>query len=239
MKTHILIAILSCAAFGAFAQGQVQFLNFFQGTGTTPLVDARVFFADGTTPLDNSNTGWRAALLGGPTNLRPANANPGHEGWYEMGTLPMLWNPTTTTLTWVNFQGAPNQGYVLSPPRSAAREVEGVDWGGTALIQMVAWQGNYVTWMDAFNAFNSGAVGVLIGTSNPLTLALPSSPNDPRLAYLVGLQSFSIQWVPEPGSFGLAIIGVAAVLMLRCPGLGKRAKPKDTLQVEVTRRGTE
>ncbi len=226
MKTHILIPILSCAAFGAFAQGQVQFLNFFQGTGTTPLVDARVFFADGTTPLDNSNPLWRAALLGGPTNLRPANANPGLGKPFDLGTLPMLWNPTTTTLTWVNFQGAPNQGYVASPPRSGAREVEGVDWGGTALIQMVAWQGPYVTWTEAFTAFNSGDPRALIGTSNPLTLTLPDSPNDPRLTYLVGLQSFSLQYAPEPGSFGLAIIGAAVLMLRRWPGLGKRATPK-------------
>jgi len=216
MKTNLVTVFLTCAAIGVFAQGQVQFRTFYPGT--TPPVDARVYNEDGITPLDNSNTQWRAALLGGPVTATPANipgSYPGAAGTFVLGTLSMLYNPVTTTLTWVNFRASPNQGYVSVI--GVAREVEGVNWGGTALIQMVAWQGNYTTFADAFNAFMAGDPNVLVGASNPLTLTLPAGPTDPNLTYLVGLRSFQLSCgaCPEPSTFALAAVAAAALFMFR------------------------
>jgi len=213
MKKILFTALLSCVAIGVYAQGQVQFRTYVPST--TPVIDAKVSLESGMA-LDNSNTEWRAALLGGPTTLTAANVPGSYVGagaTAVLGTLPVLWNPATTTLTWVNFRAAPNAGYVSVV--GVSREVEGVNWGGSALIQMVAWQGPYTDWASAFAAWNSGAANVLIGASNPLTLTLPTSPIDPNLSYLIGLSAFRIVPVPEPTTFALAGLGAAALLIFR------------------------
>ncbi len=214
MKKILLTALLVSATAGAFAQGVVQFRGYW--SATSPVVDARV--SNGLTGalLDSSNTLWRTALIGGPTTASAAIVDAGPLG--TAGTLGMMYNPTATTLTWVNFASgtsAPNLSGIPRVGLQAARAVPGVDWGGTALVQMVAWQGNYTTWADAFAAWKAGTADVLIGASNPLTLKLPTSATDQNLTYLWNLNSFSIVPVPEPTTFALAGLGAAALLIFR------------------------
>ncbi|HEY5912472.1 MAG TPA: hypothetical protein VJA21_17860 [Verrucomicrobiae bacterium] len=210
MKTKLLTLCLTCGAITAWAQGVVQFRTYY--AGTTPAIDARVFGPDRVTPLDNSNPLWRAALIGGPTTGTPANPWAG-----VMGNLSMMYNPTITTLTWSNFRAPPNAGYVSN--LNVNRAVPGVDWGGTALVQMVAWQGNYNTWAEAYTAGFSGTPNVLLGVSNPLILTLPSSSQSPLLTYLWGLDSFYISCgpCPEPGAFAFAALAAAALFLSRRP----------------------
>ncbi len=210
MKPILLAALLSSATTGAFGQGSVQFWNYY--TGTTPAIDAPVTMWG--IPLDSRSPLWRAALIGGPTTATPASS-------FSAGTLSTMYYPTTaatSTVSWVNFRSGTTPplapGYV-NCGSYIARAVPGVDWGGTALVQMVAWQGNFITWRDAWNAFQSGVPGVLIGWSNPLTLKLPSSPTDPNFTYLWGLNSFDIGFVPEPTTFALVALGVGAMLIFR------------------------
>ena len=211
MKTTLLTVLLSCTAISAFAQGVVQFRTF--DASSTPPVDARVYLDwYGGTPLDNSNPLWRAALVGGPTTGTPYEVRI-FSGHFIEGNLQMLYNPVNTTLSWVNFRAPPNAGYVNVA--AANRLVPGVDWGGTALVQMVAWQGNYTTWADAFAACRAGVPGVLAGVSNPLTLTLPTGPTSPNLTYLVGLRSFGIGPTPEPGACALAMTALLAFLIFR------------------------
>lgn len=212
MKSILLVTLLSCSTTVAFGQGQVQFRNYV--TSTTPAIDAPVYFSVSGPLLDSSNPLWRAALIGGPTTATVAS-------WRGPGTLQMMFYPATdgtTTISWVTFRSGTTPpaapGYVATG-LSAARAVPGVDWGGTALVQMVAWQGNFTTWQDAWSAFQWGYPDVLIGMSNPLTLKLPSSPSDLNATYLWGLNSFAIFPVPEPTTFALAGIGVGALLMCR------------------------
>ncbi|HEY5909461.1 MAG TPA: immunoglobulin domain-containing protein [Verrucomicrobiae bacterium] len=193
MKTFAITLVLAASCLSAPAQGQVQFRNYV--SNTTPAVDARVSLGGASGPFpDSSNTAWRAALLGGPTTATPAST----EG---PGTLSLLHHPTITTLTWVNFRSG------TTPPAAAgyvnysagpAREVPGVDWGGTALVQMVAWQGPYTTWIDAYNAFRCGVFDARIGFSNPLTLRLPYGLTDTRFTYLWGLNWFSMANLSSP-----------------------------------------
>ncbi len=194
MKPTLLIALLSCATTGAFGQGWVQFRNYY--TGTTPPVDAPVYIeGDGrVNGLDNPLA--RAALIGGPTNATPAS-------WVGPGNLSMMFYPATSalsTISWVNFRitnGIPNDGGYVAYGSYVARAVPGVDWGGTALVQMVAWQGKFNTWQDAWTAAQTDP-NVYIGFSYPLTLKLPSSPFDSNYTYLWGLHSFYIAPVLEP-----------------------------------------
>ncbi len=214
MKTKLLAVVLSCVVAGAFGQGQVQFRNYF--TGTTPNVDAPVYSSDYGIYLDSSNPLWRAALIGGPTTATPASAQ-------TPGTLQMMFYPTTaatSTISWVNFRSGTTPpaapGYVAYGS-TVARAVPGVDWGGTALVQMVAWEGDYTTWAEAYAAAVVGTPPVQIGWSNPLILKLPSGPTDPNYTYLWGLQPFAIASiiVPEPGVLSLAGLGAVALLMFR------------------------
>ncbi len=219
MKTTLLTMLLTCTASAVFAQGVVQFRNLYSSGPVN--IDARVSMAhwngDPFALLDNSNPLWRATLLGGPTTATPANVPtcyPGAGGQLQMGTLTQLYNPVNTTISWVNFRAAPNNGSVTVA--NASRVITDVNWGGQALVQMVVWQGNYNTWSEAFNAWLADMTGTVhIGASNPLTLTLPTGPTDPNLTYLVGLQPFPIFPVPEPTTFALAGLGAAALLIFR------------------------
>ena len=215
MKTTLLTLLLTCAASSVFAQGQVQFRNLYH-SGSIDVNGLVYTGSDTGTLVDNSNTLFRGALLGGPTTGTAAfvpGSLPSHwNGTLTMGTLSLLYNPATTTLTWVNFRAAPNQGSVTVA--SAFRVITDVNWGGTALVQMVAWYGDYTTWADAFNAWQNGVAGVRVGASNPLTLTLPTGPTDPNLTYLVGLQSFYLS-TPEPSTLALAGLGAAALFIFR------------------------
>ncbi len=206
MKKILVTALACCVAVGVFAQGNVQFRNLY--TAGSINIDARVTNGETGNLLDNSNTLWRGALLGGPTTGTAANVSLG-----IVGTLTQLYNPANTTLSWVNFRAAPNNGSVTVA--SAGRVLNDVNWGQQGLVQMVAWQGNYDTWAAAFAAWQAGTPGVLIGASNPLTLTMPTGPTDPNLTYLVGLQAFTIVPVPEPTTFALAGLGAAALLIFR------------------------
>jgi len=193
MKTLSLTLVLVCWNWAALGQGLVQFRNYYPGT--PPLIDAPVYldFVGGTR-LNASNPYWRAALLGGPTTATPASLE-------SAGTLSMTYNPSDATLTWVNFRSGSTppmaDGYV-NVGAKANRVVPGVNWAETALVQMVAWQGNYNTWAEAFAAWQAGTPGVLVGFSNPLMVNLPTDPTSPYLSYLVGLNSFSLNAMTPP-----------------------------------------
>ncbi|HEY5909463.1 MAG TPA: choice-of-anchor tandem repeat GloVer-containing protein [Verrucomicrobiae bacterium] len=180
MKTLPTALVLGASCLAALGQGQVQFRNY--SSTTTPTINAPVYL-DGGIPGQFADSSCRAALIGGPTTATPASLD-------SAGTLPMLYNPTITTLTWVTFRDPPNAGYVNTA--NAARLVPGVDWGGTALVQMVGWKGNYNTWAEAFAAWQGGDLTVLIGFSEPLVLRLPTGPTDSYLTYLWGLKPFTI-----------------------------------------------
>lgn len=180
MKKILLTALVSCVAVGVFAQGQVQFRNLYS-SGSINISGLVTDSATGNL-VDNSDTLWRGALIGGPTSGTAANIPNSWSGagaTAAQGTLNLLYNPANTTLTWVNFRAAPNNGSVTVA--SASRVITDVNWGGSAQIQMVAWKGNFTDWASAYAAWQSGVAGVEIGASNPLTLTLPTGPTDPNL----------------------------------------------------------
>ncbi|HEY5909460.1 MAG TPA: immunoglobulin domain-containing protein [Verrucomicrobiae bacterium] len=189
MKTLAIILVLAASYLAALGQGQVQFQNYVPST--TPAIDAPVYlYHMGGARPDYSNPLWRVALLGGPTTATPASST-------NVGTLSQLYHPTITSLTWFNFGMGTNAGYA-DVRTNAARVVPGVDWGGTALVQVVAWEGNYYDWADAYSWAVSGGPYVLIGMSNPLTLRLPNGPTDGNLTFLWGLNSFALGWAGGP-----------------------------------------
>ncbi len=192
LKTLWAAVVLVCSCWSGFCQGVVQFRNYW--AFSTPPVDAPVYYDFvGGLPLSGDNPYWRAALIGGPTDAKPASTS-------SAGTLSAMYSPVNTTLSWVNFRSGSTppiaSGYVAYGA-TPQRVVPGVDWGQTAMVQMVAWEGPYTSWVDAWTAVASGATGVRVGWSNPLLLPLASSMYDTNLTYLCGLQPFALNFYNE------------------------------------------
>ncbi len=201
MKKLLPFALMGSLSLTAFGQGVVIFKNYISDT-----VDARITetVTSGTpTLVDGSDPLFRAALLGGPAGGTAATTT-------SAGSLQMLSSPDGTA-TYVGFRTGVAAG-IVNVGSESPRLVPGVDWGGQAMVQVVAWYGNATTYGDAL------AAGDPVGVSNPITATLPSAPTDPNVANLVGLTAFNIgatSTVPEPSTFALAGLGAAALLILR------------------------
>jgi hypothetical protein len=160
MKKLIFIAALVAASLSAYAQGTVAFNNRVVGT-----VDSPVFDVGGTVRL--SGAAFFAQLYAGPAGAAES-------------ALVAIGAPTT-------FRTGAGAGYV-----NAISEVTvpGVAVGGTARIQMRAWDATF----GSYSAAETG--NGKIGKSTPFDVAAlggqgPSGPpaTAPNLA---GLQSFSL-----------------------------------------------
>lgn len=89
--------------------------------------------------------------------------------------------------------------------------------GPSATLQVRAWQASLgADYATAQNAANGGAAGVLgssdlftVTTGNPCLMP-PGFP-----AALAGFRGFTLVPVPEPGTIGLGVVGLAALAMLR------------------------
>jgi hypothetical protein len=170
-----------------FAQGLVQFNN--RNTSVIPAVDARIYIGYSDPFLVPKGSGFRAALLGGPTNATPYSI-------YYPGTLTMLASPLTGA-TWTTFRTGALGGYVAVGTDNT-RTVPNVPYGGMAMVQVVAWQGTHSNWTDAFA--HSGFDRV-IGVSTPLLIPVTAGATDTNATPLFGLQSFSmfgphLEWEP-------------------------------------------
>jgi len=202
MKKILAITAIASMALTSFGQGIIQFNN--RDSSANPPVIAPIYLNTvGGTPL--AGTGYRAALYGGASTSTAFSLVGGS---LTGGTgLSLLVSPTTGAGA-VDFRTGAAAGYV-NVGVDAARTVPTVNWGGTGLFQVVAWEGTYATLAEAL------AANAAFGFSNPLTLTLPTGPTDQVLTKLVGLNSFAVAAVPEPTSFALAGLGAAALLIFR------------------------
>jgi hypothetical protein len=216
MKKLLVLSALACTAASVMAQGYVTFQNLDTGAGIrSPIYLTTV---GGATP-SGTDTSLRAAILGGVTGTAPAfivgSRTNGSGTVSQQGSLSLLVSPNSGN-TWTTFRTGTAAGFV-GVGSDSARIVPGVDFLGTAEVQVVAWNGGYNTWAQAYAAWAAGTPGVMIGASNPLTVTLPASATDPNLAKLIGLESFAmvLNTVPEPSTFALAGLGAAAMMIFR------------------------
>ena len=180
-----LLAGIACLALsvGAFAQGTVVFNNSPGAVGGT---GAPVFDVDGTTRLEG--TGFAAILYAGP----------------DAGSLTAWGDP-------LNFRTGAGAGFFNTTGVNINRTIDSVAGGGTAFIQVRAWEtaGGTITTYDA-----AVAGGYKVGSSEIFSLATggggqPAAPP----VNLVGLTSFSL--VPEPTTYALLALGAAALFLRR------------------------
>jgi len=217
-KLALAILALTCAA-GAFAQGTVFFQNRLPGTLIThvyqPLAPGSSVKRIGNGSLDTptGTTDWAgfsligvnlAGAYGASTTfatLLSANGAGQSESSLQAASQNTTFrtggaagNVTATTATLGNV-----------PADSAAATLEMAAWDNSS--------GLYSTWAQASVAWAAGLIAA--GVSGPFTVTAiggtqNSAPN------LVGLQSFNLYFaVPEPGTFALAGLGAAAMLIFR------------------------
>jgi hypothetical protein len=218
MKEFLLASIFAYSSTSVLAQGTVQFQNRDIANG----INSPIYFnAVGGALANGTDTGLRAALLGGPAGTAYAyvpgsRTNGINYPSPQMGSLSMLASPSTGA-TWTTFRTGTLAGY-LAIGSDAARVLPGIDYGGNAAeVQIVAWAGAYNTWAEAYTAWVTEGYDVWIGASNPINVSTPFSAQDPNLTRLVGLESFALElnFIPEPSTFQLAGLGAAAMMIFR------------------------
>jgi len=188
MKKIIYVAAFLAASLSAYAQGTVNFNN-----RPSAALDKPVFDVGGTIRL--AGAAFFAQLYAAPAGS-PDSA------------LAAIGSPTTFRPVPPATTGA---GYVVAVGEVA---VPGVAPGGTARIQMRAWDATFGSYAAA------EAANGKIGKSNIFDVAglggPPASGGPPGVAPLLnGLEGFSLTQVPEPSTIALGALGIAALLFRR------------------------
>ena len=207
MKKLALISASLAIAASCFGQGAVIFNNRIVGTVVAPVYGPLL-----------SNTGLRlsgnATTNGGSTDysgVRTLLVGTGFtaELWAgsSAGSLaPIAANGKTTfrTTAVTGFIAALLTGDAVIPGINAA--------GTPTVLQVRAWDnqlGTLTTWASVM-----ARQDVAQGMSDPFTVSLSPAPPAPSSA-MVGLQSFNLTIVPEPGVIALGVLGFGAILLRR------------------------
>jgi hypothetical protein len=205
-KTFWGVFVLCLAELIAFAQGTVNFnnkVNATVGPPPTPAIDAPISYAAGT-PLGGASgakidgathpTAW-VALYGGPVGT-------------PEDQLVLL-------APGLQFRSGAAAGYV-NTLGNASRAVPGVAPGAAAVVQLRAWDSDNGTIIaDYETAILTGTS--YVGKSAPVNIATGGAgapPSNPGNIY--GLSAFAIYGheAPEPGTFALGLLGLAALFVL-------------------------
>lgn len=159
-----------------------------------------IFANSSTTGITNSMTGSGATGTAVDQNDTQVGLYIGNVG-DSVGSLTMI--------AQTNFAG-PGQF------RGGTRTLAG--WGaGTVQVQVRAWLAStvYPSYEAAYAAGLGGDGSVLLGASNPFSIALVLPPAAPNSTATSGLQRFDINPVPEPSSIALGLLGLGAVALFR------------------------
>jgi hypothetical protein len=164
-------------------------------------------WAQGTVVFNNSpstvgGTGAPVFDVDGTTRL----AGTGFVAQLYAGPDAASLAPIGATLTFRTGAGA---GF-LDTSTGASRTIGTVAGGANAVIEVRAWEASYANYDAAI------AAGGKAGKSGQITIAtggggIPPAPP----VNLVGLQSFSLSVVPEPGTLALVALGACALFLRR------------------------
>jgi len=197
MKKTILTTLMSVVAVAGFAQGVVNFANDAGALSSPP--DRLIRFGPtagsanpfGTNGAPAVGTNLQVQLYFGASTAAASSLQP-------VGTAARLRGSTTTAAgTWSAGGG---------------RTLPGFDTGSTAQLQVRVWDIAFGATYDLalLNPANTG----LIGASQSFMFLVPAATDVVNQA-MGGFQGFQINAVPEPGTFALAGLGAAALLIFR------------------------
>jgi len=200
MKKILILALLAVAQLG-FSQGSVNFQNKVGTAG----IDAPVSYAAGSalggsagTKIDGTvHPTAQVALYGGP----------------DGATVDQL----ILIAPMVNFRPGAAAGYV-NVGQAGERDIPGVPLGGFAMVQIRAWDTADGTTAATYE-LAAAKPNAYVGTSALLRIKtggdtpVGGTPNPP--GNLIGLQAFSINIVPEPGTIALGFLGLGGLFLLR------------------------
>jgi hypothetical protein len=206
MKKLLITATLIVAAGSAFAQGTVNFANATSSYGTNN-PDHLVRFGPTAALVDPALPGSLVASNSAGRDLTGLRA----QLFYGASTVSAPGSLTAVTdapATWRASTSA-NAGSWLG----GFRTMLGFQPGETVHLNIIIWDTKFTT--DPLQALATGGAGGLFGQSGVFNYTIPAAGSPPT-AYLPGGQlPFTIGIVPEPGTFALAGLGAAALLIFR------------------------
>lgn len=213
MKRLVIGLIASASVATALAQGTVTFNNRVVGVVVAPIYGP-LGPSDTVSIVGNTATGTPAgtADYGG----RPLLAGSGYtaELWAAPGAdaAESSLQPATPTTT---FRAGAAAGFIAAPPGGVATLANVSADAPVATLQLRVWDnqgGTVTTWAQAEALWLSGQIAA--GKSplfnvNAIGGIFNTPPN------LVGLQSFNIYYVPEPGTLALLGLGALGLMIFR------------------------
>lgn len=215
MKKLILAAIAVTCAVSVFAQGTVQFNNRT---------------AAGTSHVWGPSTVTPGLTLKGPASIdSPAGTTPYAANGMSLIGVTLI-NGQTTFAQILALSGADQAESSLLPSSGITTFRTGTGAGFLAVatatlaniakdapvatLQLVAWDnssGKYATWLEAAPAWEAGLIAG--GKATPVNVTLIGGDVNTPPAWNPG--SFNLYVVPEPTTFALAGLGIAAMLVFR------------------------
>ena len=206
MKKLLITATLIAAAGSAFAQGTVNFANATSSYGTN-VPDHLVRFGPTAAQVNVALPGSLVASNSANVDLSGLRA----QLFYGASTVNAPGSLTAVTdapATWRASTSA-NAGSWLG----GFRTLLGFNPGETVHLNVIVWDIRSTS--DPLQALATLGNGGLFGQSGIINYTIPAAGSPPT-AYLPGGQlPFTIGIVPEPGTFALAGLGAAALLIFR------------------------
>jgi hypothetical protein len=194
MKKTILIIASLVATVSMMAQGQVNFGNYKVADGiNAPVSDAQ-------TGAKLAGGDYLAMLYWGPAGADPS------------AFTPVVELSTDAVMAAVPFRTGAAAGLI----NMKALTIKGVVKDQTFQVQMRAWSAvGGATYEAAYAAATTGGMAstVKLGASNAVTMTGKVLPDAPPA--MVGLQAFTVDYIPEPSVLALGLLGGVAFLLRR------------------------